>query len=228
MPWRELEVAGYTGLELWSFVTDSAEKLRGFTDIIRFVLMPGRFVDHPPRANLDSWDRLCATRRCVALGGVDAHQIGIRIGNRVPLRLMAYRRSFRYLRTHLLADRPLTENLENDREVVYEALRAGRAYIGMDALAPARGFRFWATADQDQTLTIGDEARADAGAWVLHARLPRAARIRLVRDGAELSTLHGRALEHRAQGPGVYRIEAYLHAHGRERTWILSNPIYLR
>ena len=28
--------------------------------------------------------------------------------------------------------------------------------------------------------------------------------------------------------PGVYRVEAYRDAHGRERTWILSNPIYLR
>jgi hypothetical protein len=26
----------------------------------------------------------------------------------------------------------------------------------------------------------------------------------------------------------VYRIEAYRDARGRERTWVLSNPIYLR
>jgi hypothetical protein len=228
LPWRELDVAGYTGLELWSFVTDSAEKLRGFTDIFRFVTMPDRFVDHPPRANLDAWDRLCAARRCVALGGVDAHQVGIRIGNRVPLRLMAYRRSFRYLRTHLLTDKPFTKDLEIDRAVVYEALRAGRAYIAMDAVAPARGFRFWARTDQGQTLAIGEEARAREDSWVFRAELPRAARVRLLRDGAELASLHGTALEHRAEGAGVYRIEAYLHARGRERTWILSNPIYLR
>ena len=28
--------------------------------------------------------------------------------------------------------------------------------------------------------------------------------------------------------PGVYRVEARLEAHGRERTWILSNPIHIR
>jgi hypothetical protein len=28
--------------------------------------------------------------------------------------------------------------------------------------------------------------------------------------------------------PGVYRVEAYRRAKGRERTWIISNPIYLR
>jgi hypothetical protein len=35
-------------------------------------------------------------------------------------------------------------------------------------------------------------------------------------------------LDYETEGPGVYRVEAYLDAHGRERTWILSNPIYLR
>jgi hypothetical protein len=28
--------------------------------------------------------------------------------------------------------------------------------------------------------------------------------------------------------PGVYRVEAYRDTHGRARTWVLSNPIYLR
>jgi hypothetical protein len=28
--------------------------------------------------------------------------------------------------------------------------------------------------------------------------------------------------------PGVYRVEACLERHGRMRTWILSNPVYLR
>ena len=28
--------------------------------------------------------------------------------------------------------------------------------------------------------------------------------------------------------PGVYRVEALKRSKGKERTWILSNPIYLR
>ena len=49
-----------------------------------------------------------------------------------------------------------------------------------------------------------------------------------MRDGAEVATTNGTTLEHRAEGPGVYRVEAYREARGRERTWVLSNPIYLR
>jgi hypothetical protein len=32
----------------------------------------------------------------------------------------------------------------------------------------------------------------------------------------------------KADRPGVYRVEARLPYRGRDRTWILSNPIYLR
>jgi hypothetical protein len=227
MPWRDLDVDGYAGVELWSFVTDSGERLRGIPDLLRFILTPGRFVDHPPPANLEAWDRLCERRRCVALGGIDAHQLGVRIGNRVPLRLMAYKRSFRYLRTHLLVDRPLERSVEPDRDTVYAALRAGHVYIAMDSLAPARGFRFWS--DGDPQLEMGDEGPAGKGVRSLVARLPRPARLRLVRDGVEILSVDGAdALEHTVDGPGVYRVEAYLRAHGRERTWIISNPIYVR
>jgi hypothetical protein len=225
MPWRELGCGGYAGLELWSFVTDTGERLRSIRDLVRFIVAPGRFVDHPPPANLEAWDRLCAGSRCVALGGVDAHQLGVRIGNRVPLRLMAYKRSFRYLRTHLLLKRPLQGELEPDREALYAALRAGRAYIAMDALAPARGFRFWS--EGEPSLAMGDEGPADQR--ILRAELPRPTRVRLLRDGQEVSSREAATtLYYRVDGPGVYRIEAYLNAHGRERTWILSNPIYLR
>ena len=225
MPWRDLDCAGLTGLELWSFVTDSAERLESVTHAVRFVVRPERIVDHPPARNLSEWDRLCALRSVVAIGGLDAHQVGVRVRGRVPLRLMGYARSFSYLRTHVLCERALTGDLDADREQVYAALRAGRCYIAMDRLAPARGFAFWAT-NSEKNIPMGTEEAA--GDWTLHARLPRAASLRLVRDGETLATANGDRLEHQAREPGVYRLEATLPHGGRERTWILSNPIYLR
>jgi hypothetical protein len=224
MPWGDIEAQGYTGIELWSFVTDSAERVNSIWELLSFVARPGRFIDHPPRRNLEEWDRLCARRQCVALGGVDAHQVGIRIAGRVPLRLMAYRRSFRHLRTHLLVRQPLTRDVEADRAIVFDALRSGHAYLAVDSVAPARGFRFWAEGDGE--LEMGDEAAT--GEWTLRAQVPHAARMRLIKDGKEVATANGTTLEHRSDGAGVFRVEAYRDAHGRERTWIVSNPIYLR
>jgi len=226
MPWRDLDADGYTGLELWSFVTDSAERVNSIRELLRFIAAPGRFLDHPPRRNLELWDAICRRRRCVALGGIDAHQVGIRVRGRVPLRLMAYKRSFRHVRTHLVAKESLEGDLDRDRAVVFAALRAGRAYIAVDSLAPAGGFRFWAEAAEGRRAEMGDETQA--GEWVFRAATPRAARLELWCDGHVVAASRGQTLEHWAEAPGVYRIEAYLPAHGRERTWILSNPIYLR
>jgi hypothetical protein len=225
MPWDDLEADGYTGIELWSFVTDTAERVNSIRDLMRFILTPQHFIDHPPRRNLDTWDALCRRRRCVALGGTDAHQIGIRVAGHVPLRLMAYKRSFRHLRTHLLVDEPLRHELDPDRAAVFGALRAGHAFLAVDSVAPAQGFRFWAEST-GTALSMGDEG--SAGEWVLRVRLPAPARVRLMRDGTDVAAATGTGLEHRVEGPGVYRVEAYREARGRERTWVLSNPVYLR
>lgn len=224
MPFRDLECDALDGFELWSFVTDTAERLPSLRAGLRFVATPERVVDHPPRENVREWERLCARRPTVAIGGLDAHQIGIRIGPVVPLRLMSYRRSFRQLRTHVLADAALTGELQADRERVYSALRRGRCYIAADALAPARGFSFHAEGPEG-TVEMG--AEAPAGHWTLRARLPGPARLRLLRNGKEIASIEGPVLGRQVEGAGVYRVEALRQAHGRERTWVISNPIYL-
>jgi hypothetical protein len=227
MPWGELDAEELRGIELWSFVTDTAERLPSARAALRFLAAPGRYLDHPPEGNLAEWDRMCASRRVVALGGLDAHQIGVRVGGRVPFKLMSYKRSFRHLRTHVLADEPLGGDLERDRELVYAPLREGRSYLAVDSVAPADGFRFWAERPSGDVLDMGSEAPFEEG-WELHVLAPRPARLRLLRDGEEVAAQEAPALVHRAGKPGVYRVEARLQRHGRERTWVLSNPIYLR
>ena len=221
MPFDGLDSDCLHGVELWSFVTDTAEAAESIRDVLRFVVAPERALDHPPRRNVEAWDELCRARRMVALGGLDAHQIGKRIGPVVPLRLMAYRRSFRFIRTHVLCDEAPAGELEHDRALVFDALREGRCYIAVDSLAPARGFRFEA-----DDLPMG--AEAPAGPRTLRVRTPLPARIRLLRDGEEIATAAGTLLDQEVEEPGVYRVEALRRAAGRERTWIISNPIYLR
>jgi hypothetical protein len=202
IPFRDLECV--KGLELWSFVNDTGQSIERWRDVVKFLATPNRYVDHPPERNVRTWDELCRKRPVVAIGGLDAHQVGIRVWRWVPLRLMSYKRSFRHIRTHVLID-----DDEPSRETVFAALREGRCYIAMDSLAPARGFTF---ANEDGTL---------------RARVPREARIRLLRNGEEVAAASGSTLDHAIEGPGGYRVEAYLPAYGKERTWILSNPIYV-
>ena len=220
MPFDALDCEALDGIELWSFVNDTGESAASVRELARFVAAPARALDHPPKRNMDAWDLLCRERRVVALGGLDAHQFGKRIG-RVVVRLMSYARSFRFIRTHVLCLEPPSGELEHDRGQVYEALRAGRCYIAVDAVAPARGFAFEA-----DDLAMGQEA--PAGRRKLRARTPLPARLRLLRDGRPVASSEGTSLTHEVEEPGVYRIEAERWSKGRERTWILSNPIYLR
>jgi hypothetical protein len=199
------------GIELWSFVTDTAERVESISEVARFVIAPQRHVDHPPPENLAAWDEMCRQRRVPAIGGLDAHQIGKRIAGRVPLRLMSYRRSFRHLRTHVLCD-------EVSEPAVLGALREGRAYLAMDSIAPAKGFSFFAEGPGGR-IEMG--AEGPAGDYELRVSTPRPARVRLLRNGGEIDSTS-------VSEPGVYRVEARLDARGAERTWIVSNPVYLR
>jgi hypothetical protein len=219
MPHTGLADPGMTGIELWSFVTDTAERVSSVREGLLFAAAPLRVLRHPPVENMVEWDRLCLRRRVAALGGLDAHQIGVRMFGRVPLRLMGYGRSFRQLRTHVLVESPPSGSLDADRALVYEALREGRCYIAVDALAPARGFSFWA---EPGGLAMG--AEAPFSSQTLHARLPRTGELRLLRDGAVIAAVDAAQLDHETAQAGVYRVEARL----RGRTWIVSNPIYLR
>ena len=211
------------GIELWSFLNDTGERVRGFRDLARMILAPQRAIGGPPEGNLREWDRLCRARRVVAIGGLDAHQFGIRIAGHVPLRLMGYARAFRQLHTHVLVDEPLTRELEPDRAAVYDALREGRCYIANDQVADARGFDFWADGGTDAPTPMGAELAYQPGV-TLHARVPESAQIRLLRDGQICAETTSSVLDHSIELHGVYRVEVALGG----RPWIFSNPVYLR
>ena len=72
-------------------------------------------------------------------------------------------------------------------------------------------------------------AEAPAGDWTLYTTAPRPAQLRLLRDGDQVASAPTAELEHPTGGEaGVYRVTATIEHRGRDRTWIVSNPIYLR
>lgn len=209
-PWGDFDCLD--GVELWSFLNDTGERLRSVRDIARMIWFPQSIIGGAPEENLRAWDQMCQTRRVVAVGGLDAHQFGVRVGGRVPLRLMGYRRTFRQLHTHVLVEGALEHDLDRDRARVYGGLREGRCYIANDLVAPAKGFSL---PHMGEELTDLDR---------IQVKLPRTAKIRLVRDGSAVAEADAASLEYEVTGPGVYRVEATLDG----RPWIYSNPVYLR
>ena len=218
-PWTDIAGCEGMGLELWSLVTDAAEAWRGARDAGRFLRSPALATDGPPARAIAVWDRLCASRRVPIIGGLDAHQTGIRVGARV-LSPMPHARYFRLLQTHLLC------HGDGDERGMLDAMAEGRAFLARPCFAEARGFRYRAE-DAERRLEMGAEAAIGAG-WTLRVTSPRDAHIRLLSDGRVVCEATGSALEHRVTAPGAYRVEARLPVAGASRLWIISNPIYLR
>ncbi|HEV2753757.1 MAG TPA: hypothetical protein VGV36_07980 [Solirubrobacteraceae bacterium] len=211
------------GVELWSLQTDEGERWRTPREAIRFLRDPARAITGPPPEHLAAWDALCARRRVPALGGLDAHDYRPRVAGRV-LRPIPNERYFGLLRTRVLLEDPLGADVAAAAGQVYGALAEGRCYLAIEGFGSAEGFAFWAEGE-DGVVPMG--AEGSPGARTLHARTPAPARLRLLRDGRETLALHGTELDHATSEPGVYRIEAHREIGGRQRMWIVSNPLYL-
>lgn len=226
--WTGWDLPGPWGIELLN--TDSEARRAG----ARLLLTVGLYRLNPGYALLQSlgsvdealarWDEMLARRDVTGLAGADAH-------SRLPLtkgraiRFPSYEALFALARDHLLLDRPFTGDLSSDRAAVLDALRRGRFYMGLDALAPAEGFRFTVDAGGQTRWTMGDRVgvvrglRARAG-----GRLPKGARVILKRNGTPLAEDVGH-LEAPLPGPGVYRVE--VRVPGWPVPWVITNPVYV-
>ncbi len=139
---------------------------------------------------------------------------------------MNRKRSDGWVNTHLLVERPLTGDLEADRQRVYDALRAGRTWVGYDRVAPTRGFRFRIRSGTS-VATVGEEITR-AGALIVEVETPAPGSIRLIRDGRVVARARGTRLRFTTAEPGAYRVEVWKSFRGRARGWIFSSPIYCR
>ena len=228
LAWSGWELEGPWGLEVLNM--DSLWRRASWPALLRglvaypfdSVYAAAHGLDRPAAA-LARWDALLSRRDVAGLAGVDAH--GSLIGQHEYLpELPSYSSLFRVLRTYVVLDSPLTAEPARDARAVRDALAAGRAYMAMEAIAPADGFFFHA-ARRNETWRMGDTVPPGPD-LLLRAggRLPRDARIALYRDGMPVADARG-TLEFQARVPGTYRIEVSVA--GWDIPWVLSNPIYV-
>jgi hypothetical protein len=226
LSWEDWDIEGFTGIELWNYMSEFKSRLTSKIAGLFFAYFPARIAIGPFPGLLARWDRMTSSgHKVVIIGGSDAHATPYRLG---PLKrvIFPYEALFNAVNTHVFLSEPLTGDADIDRRRIFHSIREGRCFVGYDLPASTRGFRFTAH---------GDHAEADMGETIrlrlgitLQVKLPRKADLRLLRDGELLSAWTG--VENAVttvSRPGVYRIEAYLRYHGRDRGWIFSNPIYV-
>jgi hypothetical protein len=223
--WRDWEVTGYQGIELWNYMSEFKSVLKNKAQALLYAYAPTLAITGPYPETLKKWDELLQERPVSVFGGSDAHGTVYHLGP-IAREVHSYEYLFRCINTHLLSEEPLSGDLEHDRTLIYRALREGLGFLGYEQPAPIAGFAFWAHS-RDQEATMG-ESLALHREVELRVSAPSPAWLRLLRDGQVVAETYGDQLVLLSHRPGVYRVEAHRRFRGRRRGWIYSNPIYVR
>lgn len=213
--WQDWTADRVTGLEIWSYSFDWASGFH-YLKFPRYYRNPDACLRGPRPETLAKWDELCRDRRVVGLGGVDAHARKYPL---LPFVVFPYPHAFTSVRTHVLCENPLRRDAGADIANILSAVAEGRCWFSFDRLADGAGTRF----ETDTGLVMGEEAVFD-GPCELRCTLPADADVTVVRDGRPFAEDRTREVTVRADGPGVYRVEARIDG----RPWLYTNPIYLR
>lgn len=227
IPWETWEVNNFTGLEIWNFMSSVKDLInQGKRSTVMAIFQPETMMRGPNPETLARWDALTsAGRRIVGIGNADAHGTTYRVGL-LEHKLYPYDFLFACVNTHLLLNEPMSGAFFRDRKLIYRALRAGRAFIGYDLIGSTRGFRFSAHGSSGAA-SMGDSLKLGAGV-TLQAIAPERSSIRLLRNGKVIASADNREnLTVTAHFGGAYRVEVSKSYRGQDRTWILSNPIYI-
>ncbi len=224
-PWLDWGVTGYTGMGIWDFMTDWQNTLRGYPRSILSFLFPAFFLTGPRKVTLERWDRLNRNAKVVGIGELDNHDTHKRVLG-LNLSIFPFVKAFKFMRTHVITERPLVRDHAKDIAALLSALKKGRVYVAGESFHESKGFSLVLT-DNSQSACMGDDFMLENEAC-LTATFPATAKIRIIKDGTLIREEIGQDLTGSISKPGVYRVEAYLRVLGKYRPWIFSNPIYVK
>lgn len=218
-PWKAWDAVGYDGVEIWNHSSEWLEKINNMNKYL-WVLHPLKYLQGPEPETLARWDAQNKTGIMAGIGGTDAHAYPYHVGP-LTFYIFRYKVLFKGIRTHVLLEEKLTDDVEHSKNAVLQALRNARCFISNYRWGDARGFLFQAFTS-DATWMMGDTVTAEEAVFFI--RIPCAGRIVLLKDGKIIANAEGTELFYRAVQPGAYRVEV----RRKNKPWIYSNHIRLR
>lgn len=186
-----------------------------------------------PTASLSRWDTMSRRQPVVGLAALDAHGgVGRRAedGSRAGvLGVPSYEASFRTFSNRIVLAAPLSGRAAEDAKSIYAAMRAGRVFTTIDALAAPGVLDFHADAGE-RRFEMGSELPAGANATIVaRALAPTGARLVLLHDGRDVASIAAAELRYEAHNAtGAFRVEVRIPTAPGDPPvpWLVSNPIY--
>ena len=225
--WTDWSVTGFTGIEAYNVAHDTLDENR-----LRLIFWTLVVPEEPfylslidrPYDPLSKWDELIKERgHIVGIGSSDAHEVRL-----CGLTFAPYEIMFHLARTHLLIPALTTDSANATPQwltpqSIYDALRAGHAYLSIELVHEAKGFTFVAAHGTQLRGVMGDEVILEPDLR-LSTSVPEIADLTLMRDGQRVATYTGRRWDIPIDAPGTYRLEVM----SQGKPWIFSNPIYVK
>jgi acetyl esterase/lipase len=223
--------AGFQGMEIYNRHTDATDEkafeeyfkaaMKNPAEWAKLAANESKYPDEIFAAEQDywplltsRWDKEIVKHPFTGIAANDAHKNQTYNG----VTFDPYDVSFRFVSTHILA-------LELTDGSIRDSLRNGRAYVSHDWLCDPTGFAFTA-ANNFGVYDMGDSVPMVPNTR-LAARLPVAAKLKLIHNGAVVAESEGSEFTFTPKEEGSYRLEAWLAVDGEERPWIYANPIFL-
>ncbi len=233
LSWRG-DDAGADGVEWLNADSEWRDEFAGtlLLAIAHYLIRPSEAIAavfNRPTASFERWDTLARRRPVLALAGVDAHaRIGVDEADE-PLRATtilarpSYLDMFGTVVQGIELAQPLTQDAAVDAGAILAALRSGRSYSVVRALASPGRISF--TASHDATTWAMGESAATDQPVTLQATVPEPddAVVVLLRSGEEVASGRGSAVFIHTGAPATYRAEARLP--NRAVPWMVTNGI---
>ncbi len=225
--WEDWQVKNFTGIEIWNGLSELKSVAHNKLEGLFYIFFPEFLAHNPNPQTLQKWDEfLVQGIKIVGVGGADSHGLKINLGF-FKKTVYDYIYHYQTLNNHLLVFQKLTGNVQNDKNIIRDALQSGHCFVGYDLPHSTKGFRFTAQGKEINAI-MGDEIRLNRSV-TLQIKLPLAAECQLLRNGQIVKTWdRSQFCTYIASEPGAYRVECHIQFLGKRRGWIFSNPIYIR
>lgn len=189
-----------------------------------------------PSTTLSRWDRLALRRPVVALAGHDAHGGIGRGADEGGTRRSAvggipsYEASFRAFSTRAILERPPTGEAAADARQLLDAVRSGRVFTVIDAIATPGFIEYQTDKGDSAPVRMGSARSGEASAISVKSSMPPGATLVIVGGGRELvsSDTSPFVTELEPAARGAFRVEVRMPGAPGDPPvpWLVSNPIY--